>query len=258
MAKKLRGQLFARLALDYFDHPKIAGLSSEAIVAHLEMLVYARRYLTDGVIPMRVAMRYALPVVDELASNDPDSPSIVRCEDGSLILHGYEDFQETRAEVEGRRRSAKDRAQARWSKDAVSNARSNAVSTAHSNAETETETEINNVGDSPSPVTADAAPRPDVEALCQKLADHIVSNGGKRPNITKRWRDDARLLLDRDGRDHTEAMRVLDWSQASTFWKANILSMPKFREKYDQLRLQAEADQPQQSAPAFDPRNWRL
>ena len=141
MAKKLRGQLFARLALDYFDHPKIAGLSSDAIVAHLEMLVYSRRYLTDGVIPMRVAMRYALHVVDELASNDPENPSVIRCDDGSLILHGYEDFQETREEVEGRRRSAKDRAAARWSKDAASNARSNAVSTAHSNAETETETE---------------------------------------------------------------------------------------------------------------------
>src|SRR5699024_10601542 len=141
MAKKLRGQLFARLALDYFDHPKIAGLAAYAIVAHLEMLVSSRRYLTDGVIPMRVAMRYALHVVDELASNDPESPSVIRCDDGSLILHGYEDFQETRAEVEGRRRSAKDRAAARWSKDATSNARSNAVSTAHSNAETETETE---------------------------------------------------------------------------------------------------------------------
>src|SRR5699024_939387 len=83
----------------------------------------------------------ALPVVDELASNDPENPSIIRCDDGSLILHGYEDFQETREEVEGRRRSAKERAAARWSKDAASNARSNAASTAHSNAETETETE---------------------------------------------------------------------------------------------------------------------
>ena len=126
MAKKLRGQLFARLALDYFDHPKIAGLSSDAIVAHLEMLVYARRYLTDGVIPMRVAMRYALHVVDELASNDHENPSIIRRDDGSLLLHGYEDFQETREDVEGRRRSAQERAEKRWSKDAASNARSNA------------------------------------------------------------------------------------------------------------------------------------
>ena len=118
--------------------------------------------------------------------------------------------------------------------------------------------EQGNIGSAAPSGTADADPRPDIESLCQKLSGHIVANGGKEPRITKAWRDSARLLLDRDGRDHAEAMRVLDWSQASTFWRANILSMPKFREKYDQLRLQAEADQPQQSAPAFDPRNWRL
>lgn len=146
MAQKLRGQLFARLALDYFDHPKIAALSDGAVRAHLEMLVYSRKYLTDGHIPMRIAMRYASHVIDELASNDVDRPSVIRHDDGSLSLYGYEDFQETRAEVEGRRRSAKDRAQARWAKDAASNAVSNATSNAHSNAvsnaETETETEI--------------------------------------------------------------------------------------------------------------------
>ncbi|WP_193104672.1 hypothetical protein [Brachybacterium sp. FME24] len=138
---KLKGQLFARLALDYFDHPKVAGLSSDAIVAHLEMLVYSRKYLTDGVIPMRVAMRYAMPVVDELASNDPENPSVTRCDDGSLILYGYGDFQETKADVDGRRRSARERAEARWSKDAKSTAPRNARSNAASNAETETETE---------------------------------------------------------------------------------------------------------------------
>lgn len=143
---KLTGHLFARLALDYFDHPKIAGLSDAAIVAHLEMLVYARKYLTDGVIPMRIAMRFASEVLDELASNDPENPSITRRDDGSLILYGYEDFQETKEQVESRRRSRKESAEARWSKEAERNAPRNAKRTAPStatrNAETETETEI--------------------------------------------------------------------------------------------------------------------
>ena len=142
---KLTGHLFARLALDYFDHPKIAGLSDGAIVAHLEMLVYARKYLTDGVIPMRIAMRFASEVLDELASNDPENPSITRCDDGSVVLYGYEDFQETKEQVESRRRSRKESAEARWSKDAKRNAPRNAKRTAPStaprNAETETETE---------------------------------------------------------------------------------------------------------------------
>ena len=95
--------------------------------------------------------------------------------------------------------------------------------------------------------TADAAPRPDVESLCTLLADLIEANGSKRPNITKRWRDSARLMLDSDGRTLAEAESVIRWSQADDFWKTNILSMPKLREKYDQLRLRMGATAPQQA-----------
>lgn len=102
-SKKLDGAYYARLALDYFDHPKIGNLSAEAIIAHLEMIVYARRYLTDGHIPKRVANRFGSESLSELASNDPDAPSIVINDDGSVILHGYADAQETKAEVEERR-----------------------------------------------------------------------------------------------------------------------------------------------------------
>ncbi|RBP66393.1 hypothetical protein DFO66_103340 [Brevibacterium sanguinis] len=138
---KLKGHLFARLALDYFDHPKIAALSDSAIVAHLEMIVYSRRYLTDGLIPMRVAMRYPVPTVDELCSNDPSNPSVTRNDDGSLILHDYGDFQELKSDVEDRRRSGRDAAEKRWSGNAGGNAKRNAPGNAPRNTETETETE---------------------------------------------------------------------------------------------------------------------
>jgi hypothetical protein len=81
--------------------------------------------------------------------------------------------------------------------------------------------------------------RPDVTRLCARLASHIAANGSKRPAITKRWRDAARLMLDRDGRTEQQIASAIDWCQADEFWRANILSMPKLREKYDQLRLQA-------------------
>ena len=88
---------------------------------------------------------------------------------------------------------------------------------------------------------ADAPPtRDDVERLCERLAEHIEANTGKRPAITKGWRDAARLLIDRDGRTEDEAARLIDWCQRDEFWHANILSMPKFREKYDQLALKAK------------------
>lgn len=81
--------------------------------------------------------------------------------------------------------------------------------------------------------------RPDVERLCAHLADRIEANGCKRPAVGKKWRDAARLMIDRDGRTEQQIAAAIDWCQDSEFWRSNILSMPKLREKYDQLRLQA-------------------
>ena len=92
---------------------------------------------------------------------------------------------------------------------------------------------------SSSSAVADATPRPEVEALCTRLADRIEANGSKRPNVTKAWRDAARLMLDRDERTAEQIAWLIDWCQADEFWRANIQSMPKFRDKFDQLRLKA-------------------
>ena len=87
---------------------------------------------------------------------------------------------------------------------------------------------------------ADTPVRPEVEALCDHLADRIEQNGSKRPRITKGWRDAARLLLDRDDRDLDQAHLLIDWCQGDEFWRSNVLSMPTFREQYDRLRLAAQ------------------
>lgn len=92
----------------------------------------------------------------------------------------------------------------------------------------------------PAPRTPDPTPeREDVERLCTHLADRIEGNGSKRPNITKTWRDAARRMLDLDGRTEEQVRACIDWCQNDDFWRGNVMSMPKLREKYDQLRLQA-------------------
>lgn len=85
--------------------------------------------------------------------------------------------------------------------------------------------------------------RDDVERVCVYLADWIERNGSKRPTISRSWRDQARLLIDLDGRSVEQVITAIDWCQRDTFWRANVLSMPGLREKYDQLRLQAQRDQ---------------
>lgn len=96
-------RLFARLDLDYADHPKIAVLSDAAFRAHVEMILYSRRYQTDGRIANRIANRWVSEVLTELQTNDPGSPSLQKLDDGDYLLHDYADMQETRAEIEAKR-----------------------------------------------------------------------------------------------------------------------------------------------------------
>ncbi|MGL5816634.1 MAG: hypothetical protein ACRCYR_03655 [Phycicoccus sp.] len=81
--------------------------------------------------------------------------------------------------------------------------------------------------------------REDVERLCAHLADRIATNGSKRPTVTTRWRDAARRLVDLDNRSEQQVHNMIEWCQDDEFWQSNILSMPKLREKYDQMRLKA-------------------
>lgn len=81
--------------------------------------------------------------------------------------------------------------------------------------------------------------RDDVERICVRLQERMVENGCKRPAITNRWREAARLMLDRDGRTEAQVLAAVDWCQRDEFWKANIHSIPKLRAQYDKLRLAA-------------------
>lgn len=87
-----------------------------------------------------------------------------------------------------------------------------------------------------------AEERPELQRLCEMLADRIQRNGSKRPAIGKGWLDAVRLMIDTDKRSIAEIERLIDWSQRDSFWKSNILSMPKLRDKFDTLRLKAEAE----------------
>jgi hypothetical protein len=102
------------------------------------------------------------------------------------------------------------------------------------------------VGESSSSEAAPQTPdtpedlREDVERLCKHLADRVEANGSKRPTIGKQWRDAARLLVDKDGRTEAQVHAAIDWCQNDSFWQSNVMAMPKLREQYDRLRLQAQ------------------
>jgi hypothetical protein len=82
--------------------------------------------------------------------------------------------------------------------------------------------------------------RDDVERLCQHLADRVEQQTGARPGVGVQWRRAARLMLDADKRTEQQVSAAIDWCQDDEFWRSNILSMGKLREKYIQLRAAAQ------------------
>lgn len=193
-----------------------AALSDAAFRTHTEALNWTMRRETEGRITKRELRRFAETddpekAVAELLDagwwEDHDSG------DGWQVIQDM-DYQRTREQIAADRSASADR-QRRWRE-------------AHARKK--------------SRPAAEDEPREDVDRLCAHLADRIEAGGSKRPTIAKRWRDAARLLLDEDKRTEEQVHKVIDWCQASEFWRTNIMSMPKLREKYDTLRLQAEEE----------------
>jgi hypothetical protein len=67
-----------------------------------------------------------------------------------------------------------------------------------------------------------------------------------RAKITARqvhdWGVNADLMLRLDHRTAEEITAIIQWSQRDDFWKSNILSMGKLREKFDQLAMKQNGE----------------
>ncbi|MDQ0414196.1 replication protein [Mesobacillus stamsii] len=107
----------------------------------------------------------------------------------------------------------------------------------------------------------------DVDSIHYQLADRlfkkILLNNSeyKQPNLQK-WADDIRLMMEIDKRNAEQITYVIDWSQTHQFWKTNILSVSKLRDKYDQLVIQIKAGKtdkpkPKKEALPVDFEKWQ-
>ena len=78
--------------------------------------------------------------------------------------------------------------------------------------------------------------------LALELKGYILCNNSKArvpdENGIQKWATDIDKMIRLDGRTVQEISRVIQFSQKDGFWKSNILSGSKLREKYDTLYLQ--------------------
>lgn len=72
--------------------------------------------------------------------------------------------------------------------------------------------------------------------LSEFLLEKILSRNQKfrKPDVQS-WAKQIDFMIRLDGRTPDEIRRVIDWCQNDSFWKGNILSTAKLREKFDQL-----------------------
>lgn len=222
------------------DHRKARAAGTAAMGVWLLAGSWAADNLTDGFIPATILPRWGRPrdasrLVDVglWHADEQDGEQGWR-------FHEWAERQPTRAQKIAER-SAKAEA---GKIGGLASGRSRREASAKQSATGQVELPSRPVPSPSSSEIADAIPEPhrdDVERLCNRLCDRIAANGVKRPKPNKAWRDAARLLLDKDGYTEAQIVRVIDWATADDFWRSNILSMPKLREKSAQLLIKSNA-----------------
>ena len=281
MTRSSDRRIWARITVDFADSPKVVVLSDAAFRALVEMILWCRRGETDGVIPRVYADRrwgydsYTTRTTDpdtsrstdpitELRTNHPDRPSLEVNEAGDYVLRDFLEHQDSKEQSDARRARNSANIRRRWerrdtARDTTRTTDPDTTRTTSGNTEKEKEKEEVLRTSKLSPTTLERgcarddedAPEPtpinerrdDVEAVCQHMAASVQARTGRAPRITTAWRTQARLMIDRDGRSVEEITRIIDWVDGNDFWRANVLSLPKLRQKFDTLRLQAQRPQ---------------
>lgn len=145
-------RLYARLDIGFDEHDKIYPLSDASFRALVEATLYARRQLTDGFLAERMALKkWGAEVLEELSTNDPERPSLIRVE-GGWQIHDFGEHQTTNADIEAKREHGAKGAAKRWhsgrDRSPMGNPMPNDGGTlAKTDTETKTDTSLSNERD---------------------------------------------------------------------------------------------------------------
>ena len=251
---------YAALAAGYYDDPAVIAAGPDAEIMYIRMISWCAMHPeTDGAIPLEVA-KNRLGFTDALTRLEAlEANSLVTVDDATVTVTSWirwnGSWSEIKAADDARKASARERKARQRARQAAAKTNPGTAAPAPEEA-----TPVPALVDTDEPVedtlevtvidqdadTSDAhtpaRERPDVEAVCDHMADSVAARTGRRPRITKRWRDAARLMIDRDNRPTDQIHAAIEWVAQSDFWAANILGIPKLRDKWDTIYLQAKRD----------------
>lgn len=253
---------YAALAAGYYDDPAVIAAGPDAEILYIRMISWCAMHPeTDGVIPLEVA-KSRLGFTDAPTRLKAlEANSLVTVDDTTVTVTSWirwnGSWSEIKAADDARKASARERKARQRARQAAAKTNPETAAPAPEEAtpvpalvdtdeqatDTIEATVIDQDADDPTPTRE----RPDIEEVCDHMADSVAARTGRRPRITKRWRDAARLMIDRDQRPTNQIHAAIDWVAQSDFWAANILGLPKLREKWDTIYLQARREKHAQS-----------
>lgn len=77
--------------------------------------------------------------------------------------------------------------------------------------------------------------------ILENNPNNLFLNNGKRQETIIRWCADIEKLIRNDKQDVLKIEQVIRWCQSDSFWKANILSAKKLREKWNTLTVKMQS-----------------
>lgn len=253
---------YAALAAGYYDDPAVIAAGPDAELIYIRMISWCAMHPeTDGVIPLEVA-KSRLGFTDAPTRLKAlEANSLVTVDDTTVTVTSWirwnGSWSDIKAADDARKASARERkarqrarqASAKTNPETAAPAPEETpapapalVDTDEPAADTLEATVIDQDADTSDTSDTPTRERPDVEAVCDHMADSVAARTGRRPRITKRWRDAARLMIDRDQRPVDQIHAAIEWVAQSDFWAANILGIPKLRDKWDTIYLQAKRE----------------
>lgn len=243
-----------------------------AMYLHIAAMGWCNENLTDGIIP-----KETIPDLVFTRKTKKLAGFLVKIgeweeKNGDFFIKNYGEEQETKAEIKQKREQNAER-QRRYrekqkqedvsnqaknvgtnlSNVTHTNASRNALVTkgvTPSNTDTDTDTDID-IDTDKKKNKKEKGPKQKhvaVVELCDHLAEHIALNTDRRPSVGEQWLVEMDRLIRLDGRDPELILQVIDWCQADEFWRGNILSSKKLREKFDQLLVRMRSAGSQQTA----------
>ena len=255
----------AALAGGYYDAPAIIAAGPDAELLYIRMISWCAMHPeTDGVIPSEVALNRLGFTDAPTRLKALEANSLITVDDTTVTVTSWirwnGSWSDIKAADDARKASARNRKARQRARQAAAKTNTETaaptpeeatpvpalVDTDEQAADTLEVTVIDqdaDTSDAPTPTRE----RPDVEAVCDHMAESVAARTGRRPRITKRWRDAARLMIDRDQRPTDQIHASIEWVAQSDFWAANILGLPKLREKWDTIYLQARREKHAQS-----------